>query len=144
MKIICRTFFDCSATGVTGHFRPSQVPFDNRAGGVVRDQLTWNYARNQQRNWETLNQLISLRTQPLSVTSLGHSNGVWSFEFEVESSLVYSASGREDDITVLVNECDGVPMIVGLEETQTQHSVLITQGHDQNIWFDPINTSLET
>ena len=120
------------------------MPFDNRAGGVVRDQLTWNYARNQQRNWETLNQLISLRTQPVSVTSLGHSNGVWSFEFEVESGLVYSASGREDDITVLVNECNGVPMIVGLEETQTQHSVLITQGHDQNIWFDPINTSLET
>jgi hypothetical protein len=143
MKIICRTFFDCSATGVTGHFRPSQVPFDHRAGGVVRDQLTWTYARNQQRNWETLNQLISLRTQPLSVTSLGNENGTWSFEFEVESGLVFSASGQEDDITVLVNECEGVPMIVGLNETQTQNSVLITQGPDQNIWFDPINTSLE-
>jgi hypothetical protein len=119
------------------------VPFDNRAGGVVRDQLTWNYARNQQRNWETLNQLISLRTQPVSVTSLGHSNGVWSFEFEVESGLVYSELGQENDITVLVNECEGVPMIVGLNETQTQHSVLITQGSDQNIWFDTINTSLE-
>jgi hypothetical protein len=143
MKIICRTFFDCSATGVTGHFRPSQVPFEHRAGGVVRDQLTWTYARNQQRNWETLNQLISLRTQPLSVTSLGYSKGVWSFEFEVESGLVYSVSGQENDITVLVNECEGVPMIVGLNETQTQNSVLITQGPDQNIWFNPINTSLE-
>jgi hypothetical protein len=143
MKIICRTFFDCSATGVTGHFRPSQVPFNDRVGGVVRDQPSWIYARNQQRNWETLNQLISLRTQPLSVTDMGHSNGTWSFEFEVESGLVYSASGREDDITVLVNECEGVPMIAGLNETQTQHSVLITQGTDQNIWFDPINTSLE-
>jgi hypothetical protein len=143
MKIICRTFFDCSATGVTGHFRPSQVPFNDRVGGVIRDQPSWIYARNQQRNWETLNQLISLRTQPLSVTDMGHSNGTWSFEFEVESGLVYSASGREDDITVLVNECEGVPMIVGLKETQTQHSVLITQGSDQNIWFDPINTLLE-
>jgi hypothetical protein len=143
MKIICRTFFDCSATGVTGHFRPSQVPFEHRAGGVVQDQRSWNYARNQQRNWETLNQLISLRTQPLSVTSLGHNNGVWSFEFEVESGLVYSTSGLEDDIVGLVNECAGVPMITGLSETLTEESVLVTQGTDQNIWFDPINTSLE-
>jgi hypothetical protein len=79
----------------------------------------------------------------MSVTSLGHSNGVWSFEFEVESGLVYSELGQENDITVLVNECEGVPMIVGLKETQTQHSVLITQGADQNIWFDTINTPLE-
>lgn len=143
MKIICRTFFDCSATGVTGHFRPSQVPFDHQAGGVVQDQRSWNYARNQQRNWETLTQLISLRTQPISVDSLGHESGIWSFEFEVESGLVYSTSGQENDISGLVNECAGVPMITGLQETLTCETVLITQGADQNIWFDPINTSLE-
>ena len=119
------------------------MPFNDRAGGVVQDQRSWNYARNQQRNWETLNQLISLRTQPVSVTSLGHNNGVWSFEFEVESGLVYSELGQENDITVLVNECDGVPMITGLAETLTKETVLITQGSDQNIWFDTINTSLE-
>ena len=143
MRILCRTLFDCSATGVTGHYRPSQVPFRDGAGNTIENQNAWMFARNQQRNWETLNQWISLRTQPLSVTSLGHNNGVWSFEFEVESSLVYSASGQQEDITVLVNECEGVPMIVGLDETQTQNSVLITQGPDQNIWFDPINTPLE-
>ena len=143
MKIICRTFFDCSATGVTGHFRPSQVPFEHRAGGVVQDQRSWNYARNQQRNWETLTQLISLRTQPISVASLGQESGIWSFEFEVESGLVYSTSGQENDISGLVNECAGVPMITGLQETLTEETVLITQGADQNIWFEPINTSLE-
>jgi hypothetical protein len=143
MKIICRTFFDCSATGVTGHFRPSQVPFEHRAGGVVQDQRSWNYARNQQRNWETLTQLISLRTQPISVDSLGQESGIWSFEFEVESSLVYSTSGQENDISGLVNECAGVPMITGLQETLTEETVLVTQGTDQNIWFEPINTSLE-
>jgi hypothetical protein len=143
MKIICRTFFDCSATGVTGHFRPSQVPFEHRAGGVVQDQRSWNYARNQQRNWETLTQLISLRTQPISVASLAQESGIWSFEFEVESGLVYSTSGQENDISGLVNECAGVPMITGLQETLTQETVLITQGADQNIWFEPINTPLE-
>jgi len=144
MKIICRTFFDCSATGVTGHFRPSQVPFSDRTGREIQDLPSWNYARNQQRNWETLTQLISLRTQPVSVTALGHKTGIWSFEFEVESGLVYSTSGQEDDISGLVNECAGVPMITGLQETLTQETVLVTQGADQNIWFEPINTSLET
>ena len=143
MKIICRTFFDCSATGVTGHFRPSQVPFSDRIGREIQDLQSWNYARNQQRNWETLTQLISLRTQPVSVASLGHASGIWSFEFEVESSLVYSTSGHENDISGLVNECEGVPMITGLTETLTQETVLITQGTNQNIWFEPINTSLE-
>lgn len=143
MKIICRTFFDCSATGVTGHFRPSQVPFSDRVGREIQDLQSWNYARNQQRNWETLTQLISLRTQPISVTSQGHASGIWSFEFEVESGLVYSTSGQENDISGLVNECAGVPMITGLQETLTQETVLITQGADQNIWFEPINTSLE-
>lgn len=143
MKILCRTFFDCSATGITGHFRPSQVPFSDHSGREIQDLSSWNYARNQQRNWETLTQLISLRTQPLSVTSLGQNGGTWSFEFEVESSLVYSTSGQEDDISGLVNECAGVPMITGLTESLTQETVLITQGPDQNIWFEPINTSLE-
>jgi hypothetical protein len=143
MKIICRTFFDCSATGVTGHFRPSQVPFSDRVGREIQDLQSWNYARNQQRNWETLTQLISLRTQPISVASLGHASGIWSFEFEVESGLVYSTSGHENDISGLVDECAGVPMITGLLETLTQETVLVTQGTDQNIWFEPINTSLE-
>lgn len=143
MKIICRTFFDCSATGVTGHFRPSQVPFSDRAGNEIQDLRSWNYARNQQRNWETLTQLISLRTQPISVTHLGQRNGIWSFEFEVESGLVYSVSGQEDDISGLTNECAGVPMITGLSETMTQQTVLTTQGPNQNIWFEPINTPLE-
>lgn len=143
MKIICRTFFDCSATGITGHFRPSQVPFSDHTGSQIQNTRSWNHARNQQRNWETLTQLISLRTQPVSVTSLGQHDGIWSFEFEVESGLVYSTSGQEDDISGLVNECSGVPMVTGLTETLTEETVLITQGTGQNIWFSPINTSME-
>jgi len=67
MRILCRTLFDCSATGVTGHYRPSQVPFEDSAGNTIANQHDWMFARNQQRNWETLNQLISLRTQVFDV-----------------------------------------------------------------------------
>lgn len=119
------------------------MPFSDHTGSQIQNTRSWNHARNQQRNWETLTQLISLRTQPVSITSLGQHDGIWSFEFEVESGLVYSTSGQEDDISGLVNECSGVPMVTGLTETLTEETVLITQGTGQNIWFSPINTSME-
>jgi len=139
MRILCKTLFDCSATGITGHYRASQVPFKDDAGNTINNQHDWMFARNQQRNWETLNQLISLRTQPLSVTPIGNTAGIWQFEFEVEHGEVYSATGHPGDLTGLVNECAGVPMLTGLTENQIEQAVLVTSGPDQNIWFEPIN-----
>ena len=63
MKFICKTFFDITATGVTGHYKSSRVPFNDLSNVTIEDERSWNYARNQQRNWETITQLIGLRTQ---------------------------------------------------------------------------------
>ena len=136
MKILCRTYFDCSATGVTGHFRPSQIPFNDRVGQLIKHQGDGNYARNQQRNWETVNQLIALRTQPDNVTPLPNLDGVWQFEFEVETPGVYG-----EDLELLQADCEGVPMLTGLGETASSTKVLVTQGQLQNLWFhaDPLN-----
>ena len=84
-------------------------------------------------------QLISLRTQPLNVTPNGCDSGTWQFEFEVEHGEVYSTTGYAGDLTGLVNECAGVPMLTGLTENLTEQAVLVTSGPDQNIWFEPIN-----
>lgn len=143
MKILCKTLFDCSPTGVTGHYRVSSMPFRDRVGQPIDNQSAWNFSRNQQRNWETVNQLIGLRTQPVDVQPAQCIDGVWQFVFEVEQPLVYSTSGAEGDFDALTNECAGVPMITGLKETLTTATVLITSGPDQNIWFEPINTSLD-
>lgn len=143
MKILCKTLFDCSPTGVTGHFRPSSIPFLDNTGKQVSNLTAWNFSRNQQRNWETLNQLISLRTQPVDIQPAVERNGVWQFVFEVEQPLVYSVSGAEGDFGALISECNGVPMIVGLTETKVQDSTLITSGPDANIWFESINTTLD-
>lgn len=143
MKILCKTLFDCSSTGVTGHYRVSSIPFKDRAGQTIDSLQAWNFSRNQQRNWETVNQLISLRTQPVDVQPAQCQDGTWQFVFEVEQPLVYSISGAEDDFGALINECAGVPMITGLKETMTTSTVLITSGPDQNIWFEPINTTLD-
>ena len=109
----------------------------------MSDLASWNFSRNQQRNWETINQLISLRTQPLEVSPAQCKDGVWQFKFEVEQPLVYSLTGREGDFDSLINECNNVPMITGLLETKTTSTVLITSGPEINIWFEPINNTLD-
>ena len=85
MKIICQTLFDCTYTGVTGHFRIAQIPFADRTGTVIRTEEQWYRARNQQRNWETLMQVISLRTQPLNLTIPTLKDGKWEFEFGADN-----------------------------------------------------------
>ena len=139
MQILCRTFFDCSPTGITGHYRPSQVPFTDGAGNTINNQHDWMFARNQQRNWETLNQLISLRTQPFDIVPIAGDPGIWCFEFKVEHGEVYSTTGHAGDLTGLLNECSGVPMLTGLTENRTEQAILTTSGPEQNIWFEPIN-----
>ena len=139
MKIRCRTLFDCSATGVTGHFRPGQIPFDDNTGKTINDIDQWSFARNQQRNLETIMQMISLRAQPTIVEKPQCNNNKWEFVFEVESLGVYSLSGKLDDLGALINECHGIPMIVNLNETGIIKPCLITHGPNQNIWFEAIN-----
>ena len=133
MKVVCKTLFDCSVTGVTGHFRPSQVPFRDRTGVTVNDQTEWNRSRNQQRNWETLLQILSLRAQPDDIRWPKKVKNCWEFEFEVAEE-VYG-----DNFALLVQDCQGVPMVINLNETVEVEPMLITNGPNQNIWFDTIN-----
>lgn len=139
MKILCRTLFDCSRTGTTGHFRLAQIPFRDQIGNTINSIQDWNFSRNQQRNFETVMQMISLRAQPTVIQDPVQHNGVWQFEFEVETAGVYSTNGTENDTSALLQECQGTPMIQGLQETLTTHNCLQTSGAEQNIWFETIN-----
>ena len=138
MKILCRTLFDCTTTGVTGHMRISDLPFRDHAGQTVDNQLAWNRSRNQQRNYETLIQLISLRTQPINVTATERVNNSWQFSFETENESVYGSGAAVFEN--LLQDCNGVPMITNLGEQQSLNAVIETQGLRQNIWFETINT----
>jgi len=48
MRFICRTLFDITATGVTGHAKSARIPFEDRTGRRITDYVIWNRARNQQ------------------------------------------------------------------------------------------------
>lgn len=143
MKIICKTLFDCTYTGVTGSFRPSQIPFDDRAGSTIQSMADWNKSRNQQRNWETILQLISLNTQPQDIVVPYYKDGTWQFEFRVESADVFAASNSSDPLAGLKQNCTGVPMIVNLDETHPTDPVLSALGDNTNIWFETINIGLD-
>ena len=139
MKYKCSTRFDITATGVTGHFKQSRVPFTDRAGNKITDTDSWNRARNQQRNWETLTQLISLRTQIGDVVEPVQDQTVWHFEFTTETEVFNDGT---DPVGVLKQDANGIPMLLELDNIPDIDPVLITSGARQNIWFESktINT----
>ena len=143
MKVLCRTLFDCTYTGITGHLRPQHLPFTTKTGLVIDTAQQWNRARNQQRNWESLLQIMSLRTQPMNVVPpTKHTDG-WHFAFEVEAEGVLGSNFGSDELAGLVGDCEGVPMVTGLDEAEPVAATLHARGANQNIWFSAINTPLE-
>jgi hypothetical protein len=139
MKFVCQTLFDITATGVTGHCKLTRMPFQDHAGHVIHDSDSWNRSRNQQRNWETLTQILSLRTQLFEITDpIPDQTGTrWMFEFETEYDGVYGPN--DDPVSVLRSDADGVPMLRELNNDPDIDTVLITEGARQNIWFAPIS-----
>lgn len=132
MQIRCRTLFDITATGITGHYRPERVPFRDDQGNLIKSVQDWNRGRNQQRNWETLTQLISLRTQVSILQKPLQDQDHWYFDFDIDQD-VFGA-----DLSVLESDCEGVPMLLNLGEKSGISPVLHV---NQNIWFEslPVN-----
>ena len=139
MKFACQTLFDITATGVTGHCKQSRMPFRVGARQLIHDTESWNRSRNQQRNWETITQILSLRTQLFALTDpIADQTGTrWMFEFETESDGIYGP--ESDPVSVLRADAEGVPMLRELDNNPDIATVLITEGARQNIWFAPIS-----
>jgi hypothetical protein len=135
MKYVCQTLFDITATGVTGHFRPTRMPFTDQAGQQIHNHADWNRSRNQQRNWETLTQIIGLRTQIFDLQApIKDSTGTrWMFEFETDRDGVFGSDA--DPTEILRTDAEGVPMLLDLDNRPDLLPVLKTQGPEQNIWF---------
>lgn len=142
MKYRCQTRFDITATGVTGHFKSSRIPFTDRIGQHITDITEWNRSRNQQRNWETITQILSLRTQLFLLTDpIKDQTGTrWMFEFETESDGIYGS--ELDPVQVLREDANGVPMLLELDNSPELEPYLITNGPKQNIWFAPISINI--
>lgn len=123
---------------------------DVTATGVTRGEYP---ARDQQRNWETVLQVLGLKTQPIIINRPGMwakeelkyfefgdfyegTHSVWAFQFRGERDDFYNLDMLEEDF-------DQVPVILGLEETaRFMLPVFFTQGHLKNIYFKQLNIPL--
>ena len=133
MKFICKTFFDITTTGVTGHYKSSRVPFNDLSNVTIEDERSWNYARNQQRNWETLFQLVGLYTQPQEISAISIVDQKWQFEFDIEFDDIFNVN--DDPLGLLKSICQGVPMFI----KQKDQYKIVTIDYGANIEFGVIN-----
>lgn len=94
------------------------------------DDLDWMLKRNQQRNYDTLIQCISLRGQPLNpivrdffidprfndwglyVDDTFELIKIWQMQFEVDRVGLFGINGE-----LLLKDVDSVPIVPGLTET---------------------------
>jgi hypothetical protein len=111
------------------------MPFKDLSGQEICDQLTWHRSRNQQRNWETLTQIIGLRTQIFDLQLPWRDRGgtTWMFEFETERDGMFGPDA--DPTQILRQDSEGVPMLLKLDNRSDLAPVIVNQGPEQNIWF---------
>ena len=127
----CYTLVDITNTGVI------KVPTGQ----------THDLQRNQQRNWETLLQVLSLRTQPMMIdlpkmtevamvamkfgSQYGGIQRVWQFSFAAEYAGIYSVESLSQDT-------NQVPCIDRLDETiQLPLPIFSTTSDYCNTYFVP-------
>ena len=120
--------------------------------GVTTYSSSQDLARNQQRNWETVQQIISLRTQPTIISTdvfdddvKRHNFGInykgqqkiWTFKFAVEYADIYQEG--PDKFGLVKYDFKTTPVILGLTETaQPERALFYPKGPWNNIYFKTI------
>jgi len=133
MKIRCTTLVDITNTGVKNRFYERRMPFVDSTGKTIDTNIALHQARAQQCNWETVNQLISLRTLTSDISDPIEKDLVWRFEFEIADPA--SIATQKNPVGLLIEDCNGVPVL------PTNKSAITTfkTGLNSNIWFDIIS-----
>jgi hypothetical protein len=145
-RICCYTLFDITQTGVLNRSKPQEA-----------DVQDWILKRNTQCNFDTILQVISLRSQPditkapakfqLKETDLDKfgflfniddttTQYYWKFEFEVHHSSVF-----ENGIVTfgaLYKDCEGVPMILCPNQINGITPFLDITDELRNIYFEAL------
>jgi len=143
-RISCYTLFDITQTGVLNRSRPNEG----------QDLSEWVKNRNTQCNFDTVLQVISLRSQPEIINfptkelikfnefdNFGflfeqienESYPCWKFEFDVQHPSVFDDGVTE--LGALYGDCDGVPMILCSTEWDKLPSFLDSSPELRNIYF---------
>ena len=143
-RISCYTLFDITQTGVLNRTKPNEG----------QDLNEWVIKRNTQCNFDTVLQVISLRSQPEiinmpSLIEIRFDNfenfgflfeqiedelyPCWTFDFDVQHPSVFDDGVTE--LGALYSDCDSVPMILCGTEWNKLPSFLDTSPELRNIFF---------
>lgn len=146
--ISCYTLFDITATGVLNRSRPM----------LDEEDSSWIKKRNTQCNYDTILQLISLRSQPdilskpermsinfndfdkfgfLFEQQENETYNCWHFKFEIQHSSVFYDGINE--LGGLYTDCDAVPMLKVGTEWDKLPLMLDTSDELRNIYFEIVN-----
>lgn len=144
IKIACYTLFDITQTGVLNRSKPA----------VDMDPEVWIYKRNTQCNFDTILQVISLRSQPevidfpvkkmvrfdefdkfgfLFEQEENELYPVWNFSFTIQHHKVFDDGISE--LGALYKDCDGVPMILCQTEWSKLPNFLDGSDELRNVYF---------
>ena len=126
------TDFDVTDTGVVRNFKEGLLPC-KICGVIINSESEWIQCRRQQSNYETIIQIVSLRTQPYNIrTKAGKSD--WTIEFDIEFADAYRLNG--DALGLLKKDFNNVPLLTGLTEHKELPGAIIVSGADQNLRFE--------
>jgi hypothetical protein len=117
--------------------------------GVISYSSQNEFKRNQQRNWETVQQILSLRTQPTILETdnfvadiIDYNFGIeyqgehkiWTFKFGVDYADIYQEG--PDKFGLIKNDFKITPVILNLSETiLPELAVFEPKGVWNNIYF---------
>ena len=129
--VLCWTTFDITATGIKSHYKNRTFPILDDLGNIITDVESWSRARNQQRNWETINQIISLRTLPTEISRPAKMvrDGInfWTFEFQLNN--IEGLGTDSDPLGEILKDARDVPMLTGLDETPNQLDRIVPESN---------------
>ena len=149
MRIKCYTLYDITQTNVNFRKKNTEI--------VPEDEMK---KRSQQSNFETILQIINMRSQPeeiseseltvINIDDLKDFNfgylyeksynktinkiNVWSFTFSVDHADVFN--NGINDLGSLSDDCNQVPMILKLEETFKLSNQMNISDEQRNIYFE--------
>lgn len=129
----------------------------NRSKPIDDDIQTWIHKRNTQCNFDTILQVISMRSQPEvvkipvkqeltenEISKFGFlyqlqesaPNYYWRFEFEVQHSSVFE--NGIIPLGSLYKDCEGVPMLICKEQVEDVPAFLNITEELRNIYFEVV------
>jgi len=144
-KIGIATLFDITKTNISRGYRPVLA----QSHSTYHTEKDWTKARNQQTNFETLVQVISLRANPFDISTPQECNvqldefgyhmfkgKCWFFSFAVESDALFRKG--DNPVGLLLEDLNNVPMIAGLNDEVINSPHLVTDQEQNNIYIQMV------